>query len=89
MSRSRQNLNAEAEKRVYSNQFSASTEEEIRLLGGSGYEFLHVFKTPYQMPIGPSRKDDPEAVSIAKPVTRHSGMLGRVGFSLVRDSTQC
>lgn len=59
MSRSRQISNAEAEKRAYFDQLSAPTDEEIRLLGGSG-------------------KDDPEAVSIAKPVTRHGGMFGKM-----------
>lgn len=29
------------------------------------------------------RKDDPEAVTIAKPVTRHSSMFGQVGFNLL------
>lgn len=59
MSRSRRTPNTELEKRAYSYQLSAPTEEEVRLLGGSG-------------------KDDPEAVTIAKPVTRHSSMFGQI-----------
>lgn len=89
MSRFRQVSNAEAEKRAYPNQLSAPTEDEVRLLGGSGYEHLHLLEALYRSIIGPSRRDDPDAVSIAKPVTRHSGMFGKVGSCLVGDSIQC
>lgn len=89
MSRFRQVSNAEAEKRAYPNQLSAPTEDEVRLLGGSGYEHLRLFEALYKLLIGSSRRDDPDAVSIAKPVTRHSGMFGKVGLCLVGDSIQC
>lgn len=89
MSHSRQIPNAKVEKRAYSNQLSAHTEEEVRLLGGSGYETLGLSEVIYNRLIGRSRKNDPEAISIAKPVSRHSGMLKNVGLCLVRDHVQC
>ena len=84
MPRSQPTLNADAEKRAYSDQLAASTEDEIRLLGGSTYEALPLFEGLYKLLIEFSRKDDPQAVSIIKPETRHSSMLRKVGFSMVR-----
>ena len=42
MSQFRPFPNAEAEKRAYSNQLRAHPDEEIRLLGGSGYD-THIY----------------------------------------------
>lgn len=63
MSRFRPFPNAEAEKRAYPNQLSDLSDPAEE-------EEVRL--------LGGSGKDDPEAVSIAKPVTRHSNMLGNI-----------
>lgn len=82
---SRSSPYADAGKRAYRDQLSASTDEELRLLGGPGYESLRVFQGFSQLLIESLRKHDPEAVSIAKPGnSRHSVMFGKVGLNRIQ-----
>ncbi len=52
------------------------------------YGAFHSSEDEYKFLISSSSKDDPEAVSIGKPATRHSGMIGKVGLTPLNDSTQ-
>lgn len=52
------------------------------------YKFILPPEDPCKILIWSSSKDDPEAVSIAKPATRHSGMIGKVCPSLVNHVVQ-